>query len=178
MFTTAEEIVRRRTGPNTRRCAHSCAWLPLTEWLNGYCSKVKMLKSEEYLCLFGTSLRIFPQHNQINLSHPSGEENVESVSLASGPITFVVTILAALVVVFVGVRGNSSLRSVGSEVKTCFSAGKIMLLSFFNMKIQYLSDATSEATILQSLTALLLFFWGFFFFYGTLHKLLPGSIAN
>lgn len=30
-FTTAAETVRRRTGPDTRRCVPSCAWLPLTE---------------------------------------------------------------------------------------------------------------------------------------------------
>lgn len=96
MFTTAAEIVRRRTGPNTRRCAHSCAWLPLTELSNGYCSKVKNF-----------------------------------LSLASGQIRFVVTGLAVLVVVFVGVRGDFGIRSVGSEVKTCFSVGKVLCSTLF-----------------------------------------------
>lgn len=48
MFITVAEIVRRRTGPNTRSCAHSCAWLPSTESWNGCCSKVEMLKRDEY----------------------------------------------------------------------------------------------------------------------------------
>lgn len=40
------------------------------------------------------------------------------LSPASGPIRFVVTGLAVLVVVFVGVRGDFGIRSVGSEAKT------------------------------------------------------------
>lgn len=112
MFTTAVRIVRRRTGPNTRRCAHSCAWLPLTESSNGFCSKVKTEKKKcvgknTFLPYRGNVSKVL----WINLTHPSGKEPAESVwkegktwnatagktvclSHLSGPVGFIVSTLA------------------------------------------------------------------------------------
>lgn len=162
MFTTAAEIVRRRTGPNTRRCAHSCAWLPLTELSNGYSSKVKMIKRVEYFVYLGSSLRTFPQHNQINLTHPSGEESVESVLLEGEKLSFTCEWTNQICCDWLSRAGCCFCGCEGwlwYQIRWKWSQN--MFFSRKSLMLHSLNSTVAKAPGLQSITAFLLFLWGF-----------------